>query len=132
MGFERFAAAAGIAAAVAAPSAGAAMMHPHLGARLAGMGGHGVVDLTSQELQGRLCWRFGLHTMHVTRASIRDAHGMKVVELGMRYRPTGCEHVGRRTLRLLEAKPRAYRVWVDTKGHPGELRGTLFAGKARM
>ena len=32
----------------------------------------------------------------------------------------------------LEAKPAAYSVWVDTKGHPGELRGKLFAGMAKM
>jgi len=32
----------------------------------------------------------------------------------------------------LEAKPATYWVFVDTKGHPGELRGKLFAGMAHM
>jgi hypothetical protein len=30
----------------------------------------------------------------------------------------------------LEAKPGSYNVWVDSKGHPGDLRGTLFVGMA--
>ena len=33
---------------------------------------------------------------------------------------------------LIEAKPGTYRIWVDTKEHPGELRGKLFAGMAHM
>jgi len=36
------------------------------------------------------------------------------------------------TLEHLEAKPGTYWVWVDTKGHPGDLRGVLSAGMATM
>ena len=37
-----------------------------------------------------------------------------------------------KTLDMIESKPASYWVWVDTKGHPGELRGKLFAGMAHM
>ena len=33
---------------------------------------------------------------------------------------------------LIEQKPGSYRVWVATAGHPGDLRGKLFAGMAHM
>ena len=36
------------------------------------------------------------------------------------------------TLEHLESTPATYSVWVDTKGHPGDLRGKLFAGMAHM
>jgi len=107
-------------------------MHPHLGARLSGMGEHGIVNLTSTIAKRRLCWTFDVPTKGITRASIRDAHGMKVVELGMHYRKKGCAKVASKALRLLEAHPARYRVWVDTKGHPGDLRGKLFVGMAHM
>lgn len=129
-----------IAVAVAASAAlllgvGAALadtMHPQLGAKLSGMGEHGIVNLQSHAAKGKLCWTFELTTKGITSASIRDAHGMKVAELGMHYTAKGCDAVAKKALDLLEAKPAAYRIWVDTKGHPGELRGTLFAGMAHM
>ncbi len=129
--------AAVLAALVTAAAAGATMhpmrgMHPELAARLSGMGEHGIVNLHSQVAKARLCWTFELPTKGITRASIRDAHGMKVVELGMHYRATGCQKVAKAVLRTLEAHPARYRVWVDTKGHPGDLRGKLFAGMAHM
>ena len=37
-----------------------------------------------------------------------------------------------KSLALIESKPGRYWVWVATKGHPGELRGKLFAGMAHM
>jgi len=107
-------------------------MHPHLAARLSGMGEHGIVNLTSKAAKGKLCWSFDVPTKGVLRASIRDAHGMKVAELGMHYRAKGCGAVAEQALSLLEAHPARYRVWIDTKGHPGELRGKLFAGMAHM
>jgi hypothetical protein len=107
-------------------------MHPHLAARLSGMGEHGIVNLTSQAAKGRLCWTFDVPAKGLLRASIRDAHGMKVAELGMHYRAKGCGVVKKAALRLLEAHPARDRVWVDTKGHPGDLRGKLFAGMAHM
>jgi hypothetical protein len=110
----------------------AGTMHPQLGAKLSGMGEHGIVNLQSHAAQGKLCWTFELTTKGITGASIRDAHGMKVAQLGMHYTAKGCDTVAKKALDLVEAKPAAYRIWVDTDGHPGELRGTLFAGMAHM
>ena len=120
------------AALVVAGAAAADTMHPRLAARLQGMGEHGIVNFESQAAAGRLCWTFDLHTKGVTGASIRDAHGMIVARLGTTYRAKSCGSVASKALRLIESKPAAYRVWVDTKGHPGDLRGMLFAGMAHM
>jgi hypothetical protein len=110
----------------------AGTMHPELGAKLAGMGEHGIVNLQSNAAKGRICWTFELTTKGITGASIRDAHGMKVAELGMHYATKSCDAVAAKALDLIESKPGAYWVWVDTKGHPGELRGKLFADMAHM
>jgi hypothetical protein len=124
--------AAAVAAALGAGAARADTMHPVLGARLAGMGEHGVVNFHSTAAAGKLCWTFQLGTKGVTRASIRDGAGMVVAKLGKAYTGKGCAKVPAKALRLLEAKPASYVVWVDTKGHPGDLRGKLFAGMAHM
>jgi hypothetical protein len=130
---KRFAAAVAAAAALAAvPVAAAGMMHPQLGARLSGMGEHGVVNLQSHATRHQLCWTFDLHVKHVLNSTIRDAHGMIVASLGHMYRAQGCAMVPKKSLALIETKPGRYRVWVATKGHPGELRGRLFAGMAHM
>lgn len=130
---KRIAAAVAAAAALAAvPVATAGMMHPELGAHLSGMGETGVVNLQSHLKTGKLCWKFELHTMHVTGATIRNAHGMTVVRLGHMYHPQACATVAKKALRLIESKPGRYRVWVATPGHPGDLRGKLFAGMAHM
>ena len=50
----------------------------------------------------------------------------------MHYTKSGCASEAAMTLQHLETKPASYSVWVDTKAHPGELRGTLFAGMAHM
>jgi trehalose utilization protein len=127
------AAALAVAAALAATTVAAAgTMHPELGARLKGMGEHGIVNFQSHAKKGRLCWKFDLHVMHPTGASIRDAHGMIVTHLGHMYRAKGCGMVSKKALRLIEAHPMKYRVWVATRGHPGELRGKLFGGMAHM
>ena len=110
----------------------AGTMHPELGARLAGMGEHGIVNLTSHAAQGRLCWTFDLMAKGPTAASVRDAHGMVVTRLGRTYAAKGCARVSSKALELIESKPGRYQVWVDTKGHPGDLRGALFAGMAHM
>jgi hypothetical protein len=126
---KRLAAAALAAAALAAvPAASAGTMHPRLGARLAGMGEHGVVNLTSHAKKHRLCWKFDLHMQHLTGATVRDKHGMIVAHLGHMYRAKGCAMVPTKSLHLIEARPGRYRIWVATKGHPGELRGKLHAG----
>ena len=123
---------AGAAVALGAGVASAGTMHPVLGAKLSGMGEHGIVNLQSQMTKGKLCWTFDLKTKGITGASIRDAAGMKVATLGASYSAKGCTAVSSKALGLIETKPAKYRVWVDTKGHPGELRGTLFAGMAHM
>ena len=116
----------------AAAHATIAAMHAHLAARLSGMGEHGTVNLTSTADKGRVCWTFDVPTKGVTGASIHDAHGMKVVELGMHYAAKGCDTAPKSALDSIESHPGRYRVWVDTKGHMGELRGRLFAGTAHM
>jgi hypothetical protein len=133
MGAKRLSVAVMAAAVLAfSGSAFGSTMHPRLAARLVGMGEHGIVNLQSKPDKGRLCWTFELTTSGVTRASIRDSHGMKLAELGMHYSAKGCGSVADRVLRMIDAHPTRYRVWVDTKGHPGDLRGKLFAGMAHM
>jgi len=122
----------GAVLAFGASAAFASTMHPRLAARLAGMGEHGIVNLQSKPDTGRLCWTFELTTSGITQASIRDAHGMKVAELGMHYTRKGCGSVTKQALKMIDAHPSRYQVWVDTKGHPGDLRGKLYAGMAHM
>jgi hypothetical protein len=121
-----------VAVGLGAGAAQADTMHPVLGAKLAGMGEHGVVNLQSMAAKGRLCWTFTLQTKGVTGASIRDSAGMVVAKLGPGYTPKGCGSVTAKALSSIDAKPAAYVVWVDTKGHPGDLRGKLMAGMAHM
>ena len=127
----------GVAGVVAASVLGAgvasgAAMHPVLAAKLAGMGEHGVVNFQSNASKGQLCWTFDVMTDGVTSASIRDSAGMVVAKLGSSYKAKSCTPVAMKALDLIESKPGSYRVWIDTKSHPGELRGTLFAGMAHM
>ena len=125
---------AGVVAAgvLGAGVAGAATMHPVLAAKLAGMGEHGVVNFQSNASKGQLCWTFDVMTNGVTSASIRDSAGMLVAKLGSSYKAKSCAAVPTKALEMIEAKPGSYRVWVDTKAHMGELRGTMFAGMAHM
>jgi hypothetical protein len=120
------------AAALGAGTARADTMHPVFGARLAGMGEHGIVNFQSMAAKGRLCWTFSLATKGVTAASIRDSAGMVVAKLGSGYTAKSCGAVTKKALNLIETRPGSYTVWVDTKGHPGDLRGKLFAGMAHM
>jgi hypothetical protein len=123
---------AAAAALATASIAVAGMMHPTLGAHLSGMGDHGIVNLQSHASKGQLCWKFQLSVMHVKSATIRDKSGMKVATLGHMYSAKGCAMVAKNTLDMIEAKPSHYWVWVATPGHPGDLRGKLFAGMAHM
>ena len=129
---KRWAAAAVAAAALAAvPVATAGMMHPTLGARLSGMGEHGIVNLQAHASH-ELCWKFELSTMHLLGATVRASDGMIVARLGHMYRAKGCAMVKAKSLALIESKPGRYWVWVATKNHPGELRGRIHAGMAHM
>lgn len=127
-----FTASAICAAALASGAASGAMMHPTLGARLSGMGESGIVNLTVNAPKRQLCWSFDLSAKGLTGASIRDASGMSVTALGSMYAAKGCSTASTMALDEIETKPASYHVWVDTKGHPGDLRGTLFAGMATM
>ncbi len=126
------AALAGCAFVIGVGAASAATMHPVLGAKLSGMGEHGVVNLQSHAAKGQLCWTFDVMAKGVTGASVRDSGGMVVAKLGDMYDAKGCAMVPAKALSLIESKPASYTVWVDTKGHPGDLRGMLFAGMAHM
>lgn len=113
--------------------AGSAGMHPRLGARLAGMGEHGVVNLQVKATSGKVCWVFDLpSTTGITGASIHVGQKGTLVRLGKTYSKKGCTSANEMTLEHLESKPGSYWVFVDTKGHPGDLRGKLFAGMAHM
>jgi len=117
---------------VGAESALADTMHPELGARLSGMGQHGIVNLTLKTSHHDICWTFDIPTKGVTGASVRDSQGMVVAKLGSTYTKKGCAMVPAKALTTIDSAPAKYRVWVDTKGHPGELRGALFVGMAHM
>jgi hypothetical protein len=133
MRWKRSATAAVAAATLAVvPVATAGMMHPELGAHLSGMGETGIVNLTAHSTTHQLCWKFQLHVMHPLAATVRDKHGMTVAHLGHMYRAKGCAMVPKTSLQLIEENPGHYWVWVATKGHPGDLRGKLFAGMAHM
>ena len=122
----------GLLVAIAAGGAAADTMHPQLGARLSGMGEHGIVNLTLKAKSHEICWTFDIPTKGATAASVRDGHGMTVAKLGSKYAKKGCAMVAKTAVTLIESSPTKYRVWVDTKGHPGDLRGVLFVGMAHM
>src|SRR5579872_3956043 len=113
-----------VALGIGVAAAGADTMHPELGAKLSGMGEHGVVNF--QLKTHDLCWTFDVATKGVTGASIRDSAGMVVTKLGSTYSAKSCAMVSTKALSLIDAKPTSYTVWLDTKGHPGDLRGKLF------
>ena len=125
---------AGAALACSAAGASAATMHPELGARLAGMGDHGVVNLQLTSSSGKICWTFSVPaSLGATSAAIHVGNrGATLLELGMHYAKSGCATESKMTLEHLEAKPATYSVWVNTKAHQGDLRGALFAGMAHM
>jgi hypothetical protein len=124
---------AGIAAAtLGAGAASAAEMHPSLTAKLSGMGEHGTVSLTSNATTGKVCWTFDLMTHGVTGASIHDTGVMTVAKLGPSYKAKSCATLSPTAVRMIQAKPASYVVWVDTKGHMGELRGKLAASTSHM
>jgi len=111
-------------------AAEAGTMHPDLSASLTGMGEHGTVNLTVKSHD--LCWTFDVKTTGITAASIRDTGGMVVAKLGSTYSPKSCAMEPVAAIDAIDAKPNSYVVWVDTKGHPGELRGKLAVGMAHM
>ena len=123
-----------VALAAAVPAALGSAMHPELGARLSGMGEHGVVNIQVKATSKQLCWTFDLPTTTgITGTSIHvGSKGIVLLKLGKTYAKKGCTKAAEMTLEHLETSPGKYWVWVDTKGHPGDLRGKLFAGMAHM
>jgi hypothetical protein len=121
---------AGATLALAVAGASASMMNAKLGAHLSGMGDKGTVNLTITASSDKLCWKFDIPAIKgVTRATINTGStSVVLLELGMDYTKSGCAKESSMTLEHLEAKPSAYSVWVATKAHPGDLRGTLSAG----
>jgi len=113
-------------------AAAADTMHPELGARLSGMGEHGIVNLTLKATHHEICWTFDIPTKSPTAASVRDAHGMIVAKLGAKYSAKGCAMEPAKSVSTIESAPGKYQVWVNTKAHTGDLRGKLFVGMAHM
>jgi CHRD domain len=127
---KSFAGLAALAGALALSGAGAfaSMMHSQLTAHLSGMGEHGTVELQVTSTTGKVCWTFNMPSVTATGASVHTGqNGTKLFELGMHYSQHGCMTESAMTLEHLEAAPGKYWVWVDTKGHMGELRGQLAA-----
>src|SRR5262245_39367395 len=103
-------------------------MHPELAAHLSGMGEHGIVNLQGKAKSNQVGWTFDLPTTkNVTTTSIYTGTSKVVVlKLGKSYTAKGCVKADPMVVKHLETKPATYWVFVDTKGHPGELRGKLF------
>lgn len=136
-GWKRFALRCSLAGAavvaVGVPTALAATMHPKLAARLSGMGEHGIVNLTVKSKPSQVCWSFDVPAKGITGASIHTgSNGVVLVKLGTTYKTKGCVKASAMTVEHLQTAPAKYWVFVDTKGHPGDLRGKLFAGMAHM
>src|SRR5207244_10028252 len=92
-------------AALVAPTA-LAGMHPKLAARLAGMGEHGVVNLTVDAKAKKVCWVFDVPTKGITGASIRTgAKGVVLAQLGTTYTKKGCAAAPEMALEHLETAP---------------------------
>src|SRR6266566_1251535 len=127
-----------VASALAVPTAlaGSAAMHPELGARLSGMGEHGIVNLQAQATKGKVCWTFDLPTTKgITGASIHTGTtAVVLVRLGKSYLRKGCATASAMTLEHLEA-PRE-NLGARRLGRAGFIGvvgagvATLFYGKA--
>jgi hypothetical protein len=57
---------------------------------------------------------------------------MAVVRLGTRFAVKGCAMASTKVIKAIDESPSKYWVWLNTKGHPGDLRGKLFVGIAHM
>jgi hypothetical protein len=126
--------AAGVATLACAAAASASSMHATLGAHLSGMGEHGVVNLQVDSSSGKVCWAFDIpSSTGATSAAVHAGQtGATLLELGMHYAKSGCETEPKMDVEHLESKPTTYWVWVNTKAHPGDLRGALTAGMVHM
>ncbi len=129
---KRFVTTAALTAAFGCGAA-SATMHPELGAKLSGMGMSGVVNLQSNTTKDELCWTFTLAASGITgrldprRGGDVDRQArIDVRQEGLRDDLEDGTRRDRSDARLL---PRLGR---HEELHPGDLRGTLFAGMAEM
>ena len=83
----------------------------------------------------RVCWRFGrLRGMDKPRAAfikkgIPGEFGPVILQLGKRYRGSGCATTTAGTAQQLALSPRSYYVTVNTRRFPlGAVRGQLRRG----
>ncbi len=126
--------------------AGAAAMHPELGAKLTGAHevpkgspvGHGIVNLNLKAASGKVCWTFTIvglakpSAAHIHRAPASKA-GPVIVPLGGAYKAKGCTNAPKKTIEAIESHPNAYYVNVHTaKYQDGAIRGQLIAGMVHM
>jgi hypothetical protein len=131
--FTKLALLAGLAIAAVVPAATAATVHTELAAHLSGMGEHGIVNLRLKQKAGEVCWTFDLKTKGITGSSIHvGTSAVVLLKLGKTYSAKGCTKAEAMVIEHLGTKPSSYWVFVDTNGHPGDLRGKLFAGMAHM
>ena len=128
-----------VAAALAAPSlalasGGTASLRTTMTGRKAVPRGakHGRGTVTIRVSGGRVCWTFGgLHGIDKPRAAflrhgIPGEFGPVVVQLGKRYRASGCARTTVATAQQIALSPRAYYVTVNTRRFPlGAVRGQL-------
>ena len=125
----RLLAATGLAAlAIGSGAAGAATMHPTFGAKLAGMGEHGVVNFTSNSGKGQLCWTFDVMTHGITTASIRDGSGMVVAKLGPAYKAKSCATVSEAGARDDRVEARLLQGLGGHEGSYGRAQGYAVRG----
>ena len=111
----------------------AATMHPTLGAKLAGMGEHGVVNFQSNASKGQLCWTFDVMTKGSRAPRSATAPAWSSRSSGPRYKAKSCAAVSDEGARADRGEARLLpRLGRHEGAHPGELRGTLFAGMAHM
>jgi hypothetical protein len=122
------------AALAVSASASASVIHPRLAATLSGMGEHGTVNLEFTQGSGQVCWLFDLPMVRdVTGTAVHAGlSGATLFELGMHYARSGCEEESTMAVEHLQSKPGTYSVWVNTTGHPGDLRGRLYRGMAHV
>jgi CHRD domain-containing protein len=126
--------------------AGAAAMHPELGAKLTGKHevpkgspvGHGIVNLNLKAASGKVCWTFTIvglgkaNAAHIHRAPASKA-GPVVVPLGGAYKAKGCTSAPKKMIEAIESHPNAYYVNVHTAKYPnGAIRGQLVVGMVHM
>jgi hypothetical protein len=128
--FGSIAATAAMLAVTAGAATAAMSMKSELSASLSGMGDKGTATVTINTDSKQICWKLNLPMVkEITGAAIHTGmSGSTLLELGMHYSASGCETESAMTLDHVAMTPKSYYVWINTKGHPGDLRGQLHTG----